>query len=402
MTRAAGTCPPEALAHVKASIAARAGLDLPDWVLASRLEQRLGALDFPDPMAYAELVGSEAGAQELELLLEALRVGETRFFRHAAHVKALTDTVIPALRAARPRGHIRAWSAGCASGEEPYTLAMVLRKLLPRPAYDVSVLATDLSAEALEVARSGCYPAAALARVPSEWRRWAFLPAGADSSGRERWRINDTIAALVSFERGNLADGGFGHGFDIIWCRNVLIYFSREARQRVISGLIDSLSSDGFLFVGYAESLRDIALAEAVRTPDAVLYRKARPPTPAATSTPREVRTRPSAAKPRPAAAPPPGIDPGAVTAEEAVLELRGRYDAERLGAELSAVVSGRYRAVAIDLDGAEYLADDAGPVLRRACAAARTAGVEVTLLAERAGPRRWLARAGMAEEVTP
>lgn len=390
-------CPPEALAHVKASIAARAGLDLPDWVLDSRLAQRLGALEHPDPMAYAELVASDAGAQELELLLEALRVGETRFFRHAAHVKALTDAVIPALRASRPRGLVRAWSAGCATGEEPYTLAMVLRKLLPRPAYTVSVLATDLSAEALDTARAGCYPSAALARVPEEWRSWAFLPAGPD-----QWRVHEGVASLVSFERANLADGEFRRGFDIIWCRNVLIYFSREARQRVIAGLIDSLSEDGFLFVGYAESLRDFAEAEAVRTPDAVLYRKARPAETARAEPPRErtmtPRSRPIVA---PGVAPPVGTIAGPVTAEEAVLELRGRYDAERLGAELGQLVSGRYRSVAIDLDGAEYLADDAGPVLRRACAAARGAGVKVTLLAIRTGPRRWLARAGMADEVS-
>ncbi|HUH04545.1 MAG TPA: CheR family methyltransferase, partial [Kofleriaceae bacterium] len=360
MTRASGTCPPEAIARVKASIAARAGLDLPDWVLASRLEQRLGALDHPDAMAYAELVSSDAGAQELELLLEALRVGETRFFRHAAHVKALTDVVIPALRAARPRGTVRAWSAGCASGEEPYTLAMVLRKLLPRPAYNVSVLATDLSAEAIEVARAGEYPATALAQVPEAWRSWAFLPAAADAAGHERWRIHDAIGELVSFERANLADGEFRRGFDIIWCRNVLIYFSREARQRVIAGLIDSLSDDGFLFVGYAESLRDFAEAEAVRTPDAVLYRKARatessPPAQQPTTSPRGPA--------RPRAAAPIGNVTGPVIAEEAVLELRGRYDGDRLGAELAHVVSGRYRSVAIDLDGAQYLADDAGPV---------------------------------------
>src|SRR5687767_5204074 len=113
---------PGLLKRVGECLAGHAGLRPPAWVLEARLSRRLDALGLDRAERYAELIESPDGAPELEPLVESLRVGETRFFRHQAHVKALTDVVVPALLAARPGGVIRAWSAGCATGEEPYTL----------------------------------------------------------------------------------------------------------------------------------------------------------------------------------------------------------------------------------------------------------------------------------------
>jgi len=403
--------PSSALRRVAECIAAHAGLKPPEWVLESRLQDRVAALDLDTATAYVDLVTSPRGARELELLTEALRVGETRFFRHGSHIKALTDVVVPALLARAERApsksglrrRVRAWSAGCASGEEPYTLAMVLRRLLPRARFDVEVLASDLSGDALATARAAVYPSGALKPVPPSWREWAFSPA-ADGDGEGCWRVAESVAELVRFERRNLADGGYPSGYDVIWCRNVLIYFTPEARERVVNSLIESLAPDGFLFVGYAESLRDFAEVEAVRTPDAVLYRKAskeaeplpRASMPPASDTPssgRARRSRPPAEVPLPARNP-------AVRAEEAFVQLCGRYETEgRLTAELGAAISGPYRRVVVDIDGAEYLGERAAQVVRRARSAARAAGIEFSIAAERPGAKRWLRRSGLLDE---
>jgi len=407
--RTASQIPPGALQRVGEQIAEHAGLKPPDWVLASRLGDRITALGLETPTAYVDLITSPAGAREMELLVEALRVGETRFFRHGSHVKALTDVVVPSMLAGRReragapglRRRVRAWSAGCATGEEPYTLAMVLRRLLPRSTFDVEILASDLSSDALTTARGAVYPSAALQPVPPTWREWAFQPADRDH-GSDRWRVVDSIAELVRFERRNLADGGFPTGYDIVWCRNVLIYFTPQARERVINALIDSLAPGGFLFVGYAESLRDFAEVEAVRTPDAVLYRKARKEHALGRSratTPPSKPTNNQQTAMRAAKIPLPARNP-AIRAEEAFVQLCGRYETGgRLAAELGAAISGPYTRVVLDIDGAEYLGAEAAQVVRRARSAARAAGIGFSIAAERPGALRWLRRSGLSDE---
>jgi chemotaxis protein methyltransferase CheR len=334
---------------------------------------------------YVEWVCTPEGGAELDLLIENLRVGETRFFRHRAHWRALIDLVIPALLA-RPGG-VRAWSAGCATGEEAYTMALLLHRHLP--GRTIEILASDLSVEALAVARERTYPETALAHVPDELRRAGFLRT---ESGD--YRITDRLAACVRFEQRNLADGGFPAGFHVIFCRNVLIYFTPDARQRTVRALIESLAPSGYLFVGYAETLRDHRDLLALRTPDAVLYRKGEPPAsdsrhalaPSDRAAPTRSRRR------APTISSPAGE--AELTAEEAVIELRGEYpNEERLTAELAGAIRGQYQRVVVELDGATYLGDASAAVLRRARAAARTAGIEVILCAAKPGTRRWLER---------
>jgi chemotaxis protein methyltransferase CheR len=378
-------------------IAERAGLRLPDWVIAARLSDRVAALGLDDATTYVDLVTSPRGTRELDHLLEAVRVGETRFFRHQSHLRALADVVIPALRRGGRR-KVRAWSAGCASGEEAYTLAMVLSRGLASAGIDLEVLASDMSDDALTIARERVYPASALAKVPQKWRELGFA-----RHDRDRYRISDRIADLVSFERRNLADPSYPRGFDVIFCRNVLIYFTPEARERVVNRLVDSLLDEGFLFVGYAENLRDFDQVDAVRTPDAVLYRKIsatsapapKPPRPrrARRLTPAPVLKVPIASQPLPASNP-------AIIAEEALVQLSGRYtDDARLAREVSAAIAGPYRRVIIDIDGAEYLCDEAAAVLKRARSAARAADIELEIHALRSGTQRWLRRWGLDQE---
>jgi chemotaxis protein methyltransferase CheR len=427
-------------------MAAHAGLVVPDWVLDARVHERMTALDLRGAgagAAYLERLSERGAGSERAALVEALRVGETRFFRHAAHVQALTDVVAPALAqrlAGLPPAQrvVRAWSMGCATGEEAYTLAMILGTALE--GCEVRVLGTDVSERALAIARAGVYPAAAVARVPEPWRSASFVPAG---GAQARVQVTPTLRGQVELVRHNLLDRGepegwegpaAGAGFDIISCRNVLIYFAPEARLQVAARCARALAPHGFLFLGSAESLHSregfstvrtgdaVLYRKAARTGDAVLYRKA-----AHTSATGGAASRRTGAASRPAGARTPARDQlalpgpaprpmlpdmptqetrargaaGAHTGRHEVwheLGLSGRYESgERLARELSAAMAGGHAAVVVDLDGAAFLGEDAAAVLRRAQSAARAAGTELLVRATRPGARRWLRRHGLA-----
>jgi len=372
--------PREIVAGLSRRLAERAGLELPAWVIESRAQQRIAALGV-EAGAYLALVSSGRGAGELAELIESVRVGETRFFRHRTQVDALDQVVVPAL-AARGKRAVRVWSAGCASGEEPYTLAIVLARRLPDHA--ITIVATDVSEDALEVAAAATYPRAALDHVPDEWR-------DAFEVTDERARVRPEIARRVSFERQNLVDGEPPRGCALVWCRNVLIYFAPEARRRAVERLVGALEPGGFLFVGYSESLRDVAGLDAVKAGDAVAYRRREPG--AAPPPPR--RTPPAGVPASPASSP--RTPPAGITVAERTLRITGDADPDRLGADLGAVMAapGLCRLI-VDLDGADFVPDEVAPILRRARAAAGAAGIALELRASRGGARRWLRRHGL------
>ena len=369
-------------------LADRVGLELPAWVVEARVAARLDALGVT-AQRYLELLDR---GSELDELVEAVRVGETRLFRHRAQIAALVDNIAPAVRAANKRS-IRVWSAGCAGGEEPYTLAIVLARALPGVA--IQITATDVSADALAVAQAATYRTSALADVPEPYHD-AFVAVGPD-----RVRVRPELAALVRFERANLVDGASPKGCELVWCRNVLIYFTPDARRRAIERLVAATAPGGYIFVGYSESLRDIAALDAVRAGEAVYYVKRRAaaaapaPTPA-TGVPRV--TGDSGAWARSAHTPPPTRIPSTPVAD--TLALRGEPSARHVTAELTArlAIAG-LRELIVDLDGADLLADELAPVLRRARAAAEAAHVALVLRATRPGARRWLARHGLEED---
>ncbi len=388
------------LGQVAELIASHAGLRPPGWVLSARVSDRLRALGVADVGRYLAVVSaaSSAGAsaaaarQELDALAEALRVGETRFFRHAAHVRALERVVVPELAARRAsQRRVRAWSAGCASGEEAYTLAMVLADGLP--GFSIDVLGSDLSDDALGVARAGRYSQSALAMIPPATRaRWFTAN-----------QVCPALAALVRFERKNLVEPDWPRALDVILCRNVLIYFDAAQRQTVIERLAEALAPGGFLFLGYSETLRGFEERfDALRTDDGVVYQKpARARTPAIgvpiTPSPALPKSQP-APVPAPVPVPSPAAAalPSASAPRTRTLHLAGDYhDASRLQAELSPLLSVSLEGdtIHVDLDGADYLDDNAARVLRRATLAAAQAGVTLTLAASRSGPLRFSER---------
>jgi chemotaxis protein methyltransferase CheR len=385
--------PREIVAGLSRRLAERAGLELPAWVVASRAQQRIAALGVAAD-AYLELVSSPRGAAELAELIETVRVGETRFFRQRAQVDALAAVVVPAL-AARGKRAVRVWSAGCASGEEPYTLAIVLARLLPEHA--ITIVATDVSEDALDVAARATYPLAALDHVPDEWLD-AFEIAG------ERARVRPEIARRVDFQRQNLVDGEPPRGCALVWCRNVLIYFAPEARRRAVDKLVGALEPGGFLFVGYSETLRDVAELDGVRAGEAVVYRRREPGT-AAPPPPR--RTPPAGVPaPEPPALGDPHAHPERVPEAASrrttsrTLRIAGDCDPDVLTEDLgAAMASPGLKRLTIDLDGADFVPDEVATILRRARAAAGAAGVALELRATRGGTRRWLRRHGLEED---
>jgi chemotaxis protein methyltransferase CheR len=220
--------------------------------LLARLRE-LGLRTFSD--YYERVVRSRD--EELVRCIDAICTNETQFFREPTQFSLLTSTLLPRWRdeaeaGLRPR-RLRVWSAACSTGEEPYSLAMLL--LAELPGFSVQILATDLSTKALAKARAAVYPMPRLKDVSLELRQ-RFLLRGVGSQ-EGKFRVGDEAQRVVEFRRLNLtAAAGYelGH-FDLVLCRNVLMYFRPETRHAVVDRLIDHLVPSGYLWVGHSESL---------------------------------------------------------------------------------------------------------------------------------------------------
>ena len=375
--------PPDIVAGIARHLAEHAGFELPAWVVQARAAARIEAMGVT-PEAYLALI--ENRDAELEELIEAVRVGESRLFRHRSQIAVLAEVIAPQLEGRRT---IRVWSAGCAAGEEPYTLAIVLAKALPGAA--ISILATDVSAVALALAAGATYPRAALEDVPEDWRE-GFLVED------DHIRVRPDLARLVRFERANLLEEAAARDCDLVWCRNVLIYFTQAARKAAIERLVTATRPGGFVFVGYSESLRELPQLEARRAGEIVYYVR-RDERARVTPLPPGLRT--VSATPPPVLRTPPAGTPVVVAppAPEEVIQLVGAPQPAPLTSQLAQALarSGLERLV-IDLDRADMLEDELAAVLRRARAAARAAHIELVLRATRTGAKRWLSRHGLED----
>lgn len=217
------------------------------------------------------------GGPAWDVSIRHLTIGETYFFRNGAQFAALRERILPDLLARRAGTRsLRVWSAGCASGEEPYSLAMVLADILPADAgWQVSILGTDLNPDFLSRAREALYGPWSFRDTPDALRDRFFVPEGA------RWRLRQEIRRSVIFGRLNLAADGYPAltngttAMDLIFCRNVLIYFDAATTRAIIGRLYDALAPGGWLVVGHAEPNAEIFQRfETVNAPGTVLYRK--------------------------------------------------------------------------------------------------------------------------------
>jgi chemotaxis protein methyltransferase CheR len=220
-------------------------------LVKSRLAKRLRLLGLNDFTGYLDYVRQDASGREMSAMMEVLTTNKTCFFREAQHFDYLRLELLPQLRAQnRP---IRCWSAGCSSGEEPYTLAMLLQEELPQP-YAAQILATDLSTRVLAKARAAIYEEELLSDVPV-WLRQKYFTLVPGTPPR-KYQVLENIRALVRFARLNLMEPWPMKGpFDIIFCRNVMIYFDKPTQQTLVQRYTQLLRPGGLLFVGHAESL---------------------------------------------------------------------------------------------------------------------------------------------------
>lgn len=231
------------------------GIHLPDIkraMVEGRLAKRLRFLRLPDFGAYLALVEGRDGADERRLMIAALTTNVTRFNREPHHFEALRRVILPALTSAvRKGGRLRLWSAACSSGEEPYSIVLAILAALPEaPELDVRVLATDINADMVARGKTGVFPQAALADVePAERSRWFEAVDGG-------CRVAPEMARLVAFRVLNLIGEWPMHGrFDVIFCRNVAIYFDTLTQERLWERLAELIPPGGHLFIGHSERL---------------------------------------------------------------------------------------------------------------------------------------------------
>lgn len=231
-----------------------AGIEIADTKVAlvsSRLAKRLAALRLPDFAAYCRLIEGGAGAEEREHMISALTTNVTRFFREPHHFADLRAWLAEDLGARARRGErVRIWSAGCSTGEEPYSIALTVLEALPEaPSLDVRVLATDLDPVVLRRAEAGRYPARALAGVDRALRERHFEPRGA-----EAFTAGPALRRLVTVRPLNLVRPWPVRGpFDAVFCRNVTIYFDAATQAEVWSRFAAILRPDGRLYIGHSE-----------------------------------------------------------------------------------------------------------------------------------------------------
>lgn len=226
-------------------------------LVQARLQRRLSELGFRTFGQYCEYVAHDPTGQALADLASRISTNHTFFFREATHFKFLSTTVLPSLtdrlrREGRP--DLRVWCAACATGEEAYTLAMLLLEHLgsSRPGWKAGLLATDISERALGAAVRGVYSADRLSDVPVTLRSKYFRPLD-----HGEYAVTDALKAEVTFRRLNLMTcrWPFRQSFHVIFCRNVMIYFNAPTRVELTSKLVEALAPGAYLFVGHAESL---------------------------------------------------------------------------------------------------------------------------------------------------
>jgi chemotaxis protein methyltransferase CheR len=230
-------------------------------MLQSRLQKRLVDLKMTSFKDYLEFVFSKEGQQdEIIKMIDLITTNKTDFFRESSHFDYLTETVLPGIISqGSPKKMIKIWSAGCSSGEEPYTIAMVLKEFLQKyPEYDFEIFATDISLRILEKAAVAIYPEERITPIPLSLKKKYLLRSKDQSS--KTVRLVQELRSRVSFHRLNFMDSHYqiDKEFDIIFCRNVLIYFDRETQQQVITKLTSKLKYDGFFFLGHSESITNM------------------------------------------------------------------------------------------------------------------------------------------------
>jgi len=274
---------PESLARFCKYITGELGIKMSDAklpMLQSRLQRRLRVLGLNSLDEYQDhLFNSPGGEAERVHFFDAITTNKTDFFREPQHFDYLVQTALPTLapddtgRAVNHPWHLKLWCAGCSSGEEPYTLAMVLAEFAGKqPGFDFSLMATDISTKVLEHARAGIYDEERVAPVLPALRAKYLLRSKDRACAQVR--IIPDLRRKITFHRLNFMDAHYGvkDVFDVIFFRNVMIYFDKPTQESVINKLCRNLAPGGYLFVGHSESLAGLDLP--VTSIGSAIYRK--------------------------------------------------------------------------------------------------------------------------------
>jgi chemotaxis protein methyltransferase CheR len=245
-------------------IYAKYGIKMPPikkTLLESRLNKRLNSLNISSFKEYIELIlNSKETDFEIIRMVNAITTNKTEFFRESAHFDFLTAHILPEL-SERPTKPVKVWSAGCSSGEEVYTLGMVLNEFSDsNTPIDYSILGTDISTDVLEKAVTAVYPEDRIASLPLFLKRKYFLKS--KNVVNKTVRVAPDLRRKVSFDRLNFMDTTYpmNQVFDVIFCRNVLIYFDKTTQEKVIRKLCEKLYKGAWLFLGHSESIGDMNL----------------------------------------------------------------------------------------------------------------------------------------------
>jgi len=246
------------------------------YFIESRLKNRIEALNIDSAREYYRFIKYEPTGEEANLFLDLLTINETYFFRNYPQLKSFAEEILPLIqekKKASPVKVLKIWSAGCSTGEEPYTLAIILQEIMQEfSAWNVQILATDISQKALRFARRGVYGERALKDVPLSYREKYFTSQDGQNT------ISEEIKRAVRFGYLNLIDEAKIRtvtGVDILFCRNVLIYFDDKSRKQVVNSFYDSLSKGGYIFLGHSESMGRISAAfKLARLKNSFVYMK--------------------------------------------------------------------------------------------------------------------------------
>ncbi|WP_419758504.1 CheR family methyltransferase [Acidisoma sp.] len=241
-----------------------------------RLGERIEATRSESFGAYMTLLRlRDPRSEELQNLINAMTVNETYFYREAYQFKCLVGSMLPELtHKRRSDDQLQIWSMPCATGEEPYTIAIyLLEEWADVDRWDVRLIATDIDTRVLDQAREGTYFARAVQHVPPRALNRYFMPVGSD-----RWQVIPDLRGSIEFRQANITNLDDMNGFrniDVIFCRNLLIYFDDTSRRQAVEFLFDALRPGGFICLGHAESMSRISSLFAVKKfPDGIVYQK--------------------------------------------------------------------------------------------------------------------------------
>ncbi|GAA5527555.1 CheR family methyltransferase [Herpetosiphon gulosus] len=350
-------------------LAQRAGLYLDDSRMRQGrmlVQERYRQLQI-SPAAYTLRIQDPTNGSELQWLAERLANHETQFFRNPAHFRALREHIFPELQRSRsPLRPLRCWSAGCSTGEEPYSMAMVgLQQWGNPPSRPISIWATDLSNVPLERAITAEYRGRSLANVQADYRQWF------EQQANGALRVSEAVRSLVQFEQHNLLDAlpHWAYQLDVVFCQNVTIYFQLETCRQLIERIYAAMAVGGYLLLGFSESLWGIFdRFETVEVAGAFIYRKGDgQPKPRPNLSERPITkplnkpAEPALARPRPSTRPlapaSPSKPPDVTSLLDEARKLRGQGQ-QRRGLSLLASIAPNQRQPAILALAAQLHAD--------------------------------------------